>query len=132
MTKKQASLDYTPEFEQFWKDFPSRWNKDFQGGSWVKRKKEPAFRAWQKLPEEIKTKCLRIVKRIKKAEGGSVRDAVTWINQYGWDDIEEADKGHHLPASMTNVIKNVANETKPVNINNERNRQLEKLKGKLV
>lgn len=130
MTKKQASLDYTPDFEQFWKHYPRRWNKDFQGGSWVKRKKPPAFWAWQKLSEEIKAKCLRIVKQIKKSEGGSVRDAVTWINQYGWEDIEEAEEIQHLPASMTNIIKNVTNETKPVNISNERNRQLAALKEK--
>jgi hypothetical protein len=129
MTKKQASLDYTPEFELFWKSYPSRWNKDFQGGSWVKRKKLPAFQSWQKLSEEIKAKCLRIVKQIKKSEGGATRDAVTWINERGWDDIEEANNDQHLPTSMTTVLKNVANETKPVNVNNERNRQLAALKG---
>ncbi len=131
MAKKQTDkIEYTLDFEAFWKDFPRRWNKDFEGGSWVKRKKLPAFQSWQKLPEEIKAKCLSIVKRIKKAEGGSVRDAVTWLNQHGWDDIEEADKGQHLPVSMTNAIKNVTNEIKPVNINNERNRQLKALREK--
>lgn len=124
MTKKPKK--YTDEFEQFWKGFPARWNRDFQGGTWVKRKKYPAFEKWQKLPGETRAKCLRIIKQIKKAEGGAVRDAVTWLNQYGWDDINEIneiEEAYHLPGSM-NVLKSVDTT---LNINNERNRQRKKL-----
>ena len=109
-------IPYTDEFETFWRQYPSRWNKDFQGGSWIKRKKHPAFDKWQKLPDEVKAKCLRIVKKIKKAEGGTVRDCVTWLNQYGWEDIEE-EQGQHL---TMNPLKSVPGG---VNVNSERNRQ---------
>lgn len=126
MAKKKLEQDYTSEFELFWRNFPSRWNKDFQGGSWIKRKKRPAFEAWRKLSEEIRAKCLRVVKQIKKSEGGSVRDAVTWINQIGWDDIEEnTGPIRHLPQAMTNGVKTV--ESTEVNANNERNRQMRAL-----
>ena len=112
---------YTDEFERFWKGFPARWNKDFQGGTWVKRRKHPAFDKWEKLSDEVKSKCLRILKQIKKAEGGTVRDAVTWLNQYGWEDIDEPEEVQHLPESMTNIIKMVPEHR--VNVNNERKRQ---------
>ena len=111
---------YTDEFERFWKGFPARWNKDFQGGTWVKRRKHPAFDKWEKLSDDVRAKCLRIVRQIKKAEGGTVRDCVTWLNQYGWEDIDQ-----HLPESMTNAIKTVEGHT--ININNERNRQRKEL-----
>ena len=125
MARKHQMIDYTPEFEHFWENFPSRWNKDFQHGSWVKRKKLPAFQAWQKLPEAIRAKCLRVVKQIKKSEGGSVRDAVTWINQYGWDDIKENEgPSQSLPATMTNVVESVPGG---INFNDERNRQMKAL-----
>ena len=118
MTKR-----YTDEFERFWKGFPARWNRDFQGGTWVKRRKRPAFEKWEKLSDEVKAKCLRVVKQIKKAEGGAVRDAVTWLNQYGWEDIEEPEEVQHLPKSM-NVLKTVEHN---INVNSERNRQRKEL-----
>lgn len=80
---------YTDEFETFWKLYPARWSKDCGGGCYIKRKKSPAFKVWQKLPQDIRDKCIRIAKKIKNAEGGYVRDCVTWLNQEGWDDIEE-------------------------------------------
>ena len=121
--------NYTADFEQFWKGYPARWNKDFQGGQWVKRKKQPAFQSWQKLSDEIKAKCLRILKQIKRAEGGAVRDAVTWLNEKGWDDIKEAEEVQHLPASMTaNVFKPIP---KPPDLNDARNKQMAGLKEKL-
>ena len=120
--------NYTPDFEQFWKGYPSRWNKDFQGGQWVKRKKQPAFQSWQKLSDEVRAKCLRILRQIKKSEGGAVRDAVTWLNEKGWDDIEEVEEVQHLPASMTaNVFKTVPKET---DLNDSRNKAMAGLKGK--
>ena len=77
---------YTAEFERFWKAYPARWNKEL--GLFVKRKKHPAFEKWQKLSKEIRDECLAKVHLVKRSEGKGVRDAVTWLNQYGWDDIE--------------------------------------------
>ena len=78
-------MDYSEEFETFWKAFPSRWNRDI--GVFVKRKKWPAFEKWQKLSQTIKSDCLAKSRLIRLTEG-TPRDCVTWLNQRGWDDIE--------------------------------------------
>ena len=80
--------EYTDEFMAFWKKFPARWSRTFQGGSYIKRKKRPAFDKWQTLSPAIRAECLYKVKYIKSSEGDSARDCVTWLNQYGWEDIE--------------------------------------------
>ena len=117
---------YTEEFERFWKGFPARWSKDFQGGTYIKRKKWPAFEKWEKLPDEVRAKCLRIVKQIKKSEGGAIRDAVTWLNGKGWDDIDEPDlEAQSLPQELIPHFKTVDIR---VNTNNRRNRQMDALR----
>lgn len=116
--------EYTPAFLIFWGGFPSRWNSNLH--TYVKRKKYPAFESWQKLSPEIQAKCLRIVKQIKKTEG-TPRDCVTWLNQRGWDDIDEPDLDvQRLPRSFTDSLKSIP-ET-GINVNNERNRQMQKLR----
>ena len=87
-------MDYTEEFETFWKAFPSRWNRDL--GVYVKRKKWPAFEKWQKLSQTIRNDCLAKSRLIRLTEG-TPRDCVTWLNQRGWDDIE-------LPTPKRKVI----------------------------
>ncbi len=115
--------EYTSMFLLFWKRFPARWNSNLH--TYVKRRKFPAFKVWQKLSPEIQQKCLRIVKKIKAAEG-TPRDCVTWLNQIGWDDIDEPDlDAQTLPSELTNSLKRVPGK---VNVNNERNRQTKKLK----
>ncbi len=119
----KKSNDYTATFEIFWKGFPSRWNDNLHG--YVKRKKWPAFQKWEKLTSEIQQKCLRIVKKIKAAEG-TPRDCVTWLNERGYDDIDEPDlDAQKLPQSMTDSLKQVPGG---LNRNNERNRQTRLLK----
>ena len=115
-------MDYTDEFETFWRKFPSRWNKDFQGGTYVKRKKRPAFEKWRKLPQAIRNECLAKVHLVRQSEGGSVRNCVTWLNQCGWEDIEtETPKSLGLPDPFKSV------PSVEVNVNNRRNEQLDKL-----
>jgi len=114
--------DYSIAFEEFWRAYPSRWNKNFQGGSWIKRKKHPAFLSWCKLSDDVRAKCMRIVKKIKSAEGGTVRDCVTWLNQKGWDDIEEEKWTPSMPAIK---MKGVGSS---VNVNDRRNEQMELLR----
>ncbi len=121
-------MAYTDEFEQFWKKFPKRWNRDFQGGSWVKRKKRPAFDKWQTLSQNIRNECLYKARYIKQYEGGAVRDCVTWLNQYGWEDIEI-----EVPAEVPVIVNTIKFKQVPdgkVNVNNERNRQTRALEGK--
>ena len=118
--------NYTDEFEQFWKGFPARWNKE--RGTYIKRKKGPAFVSWLKLQPDERAKCLRIVKKIKGAEGGATRDCVTWLNQDGWDDIDEPDlEAQSLPQELIPRFKTVS--ISRINTNNERNRHMNKLKG---
>lgn len=117
---------YTSEFEEFWLKYPTRWNRDL--GISVKRKKKPAFIKWQQLSQEIRRECLRKVTRIKSAEGGSVRDCVTWLNQEGWDDIDLPSKKVEtiLPKELTDkALKDVPGL---VNVNNARNRNMDILK----
>jgi len=98
-------MDYTDEFETFWKAYPSRWNRDIH--SYVKRKKYPAFEKWQKLPQDIRDDCLAKSKLIKEAEG-TPRDCVTWLNQRGWDDIElPKAKLKPFPANIVPIMKGV-------------------------
>ncbi len=117
-------MDYTEEFETFWKLYPKRWNRDM--GGYVKRKKWPAFEKWQKLDQAIRNECLAKARLIKATEG-TPRDCVTWLNQRGWDDIELPDKPQHkaLPAEIIPKLKVV--ESHIINVNNERNKQIEKL-----
>jgi len=119
-------MNYTEEFETFWKLYPKRWNRDL--GVYVKRKKWPAFEKWQKLSQAIRNECLAKARLIKATEG-TPRDCVTWLNQRGWDDIElPTPKPKALPAEITPKLKTV--ESHIVNINNERNRQTAGLKDK--
>ena len=105
-------------FLVFWKNYPARWNGNLS--IYVKRKKYPAFKTWQGLTPKIQQKCLRIVKQIKKTEG-TPRDCVTWLNQIGWDDIDEPDlDAQKLPQRLTDSLKQVPDAP---NINTERNRQ---------
>jgi len=119
-------MEYTKDFEKFWKLYPKRWNRDL--GIWVKRKKWPAFEKWQKLPKKIKQRCLEIVHLIKDAEG-TPRDCVTWLNQRGWEDIETTSKTKiGLPREMIEGLLKDVPDVK-IDVSNERNRQMRKLKG---
>lgn len=123
MTRSKADQDYTSDFEEFWKQYPKRWSRD--RGEYVKRKKYPAFETWLRLSEANRAKCLRVVRQILKHEG-TPRDAVTWLNERGWDDIEENDRpAHHLPAELTQVVKRVENPA--VDVNERRNQQMRAL-----
>ena len=81
--------NYTPDFEMFWLLYPRRWHEKY---GWIKRKKEPAYKSWCKLTNDIKAECLTNAKKIKQSEGGSVRDCVTWLNQKGWRELRPEDK----------------------------------------
>jgi hypothetical protein len=85
------------------------------------------MRAWVKLSQTDISDILNRLHLIAKAEGDYPRDAVTWLNQRGWEDIELPDSNEkHLPKEMTSAIKTVP--LAGVNVNNERNRQMAALK----
>lgn len=84
--KKSQTLEYTEEFERFWKNFPARWNS--ARGAKLKRKKYPAMVSWSKLGRDAIEDILKKLPLIWKAEGDYPRDPVTWLNQHGWDDIQ--------------------------------------------
>ena len=112
-------MDYTSEFEEFWLKYPSRWEKD--SGSRIKRKKRPAFIKWQKLSAEIQAECLAKVKYVRRHEGAYVRDCVTWLNQYGWEDIDIKPKPKPIvsKSEADGIIKSLPDEpeldTKKIN-----------------
>lgn len=114
-------MEYSQEFEVFWKYYPKRWDRDRR--KLIKRKKFPAWESWQKLDEDTQHEILTKAKYIKEFEGSSARDAVTWLNQRGWDDIEFAEKWKPvLPEELTKDVFKEA-KAKVVDINDERNRQ---------
>ena len=95
-------MEYSKEFEVFWKLYPHRNGKPI--------KKRPAWNMWQRLTDdEIYEICTK-AKYIKQFEGGPyARDAVTWLhpeNQRGWEDITfKPDWVPVLPAELTDVCK---------------------------
>lgn len=109
--------NYTPDFELFWQSYPGRW--DGSRGKKLKRKKYPAFEAWKKLTKEQRRECLGKRKKIWQEEGSYPRDCVTWLNQWGWEDIV-------LPENQwIRAIEIKMKEITPtVNFHDERNKQL--------
>jgi len=114
-------MEYTREFEVFWKLYPTRWDRTCSVR--IKRKKRPAFDKWQTLDEGTRHEILTKARFIREFEGGSARDAITWLNQYGWEDIEF--KPDYVPILPKELTDEVFKKAKPriINVNNERNRQ---------
>ena len=116
-------MEYTEEFETFFTKYPKRWNSNLH--CWVKRKKWPAFESWRKLSPELHAEILAKASMIRRSEG-TPRDAVTWLNQKGWDDIELPEPKKPFPKELMPAIKSVPS-TK-VNVSDAQNRQKNKLR----
>ena len=117
---------YTNEFMQFWMAYPQV--KRVVNGQvvWKRIGKNNAFVAWQYMDAEDKAHIMYAVQFEKRGDYGL--EAANWLVQRRFDDVDmPEEEGEHLPASMTNVIKIVPDER--INTNNERNRQIKKLKG---
>ena len=109
---------YTPEFEYFWRVYPKRWDRN--RSKMIKRKKFPAWESWLKLDDETHHDILTKTKYIKDFEGGAVRDAVTWLNQRGWDDITFP--GSWVPVLPPELTKDVLKtDIKTLDVNERRN-----------
>lgn len=94
----KPKMEYSKEFEVFWKLYPHRGGKPI--------KKRPAWLMWLRLTEDEIYEILTKAKYIKRFEGGPyARDAVTWLhpeNQRGWEDITfKADWVPCLPEELT-------------------------------
>lgn len=120
-----AGKPYTDEFERFWKLYPARWNHNL--GCYVKRKKRPAFDKWQKLSPEIRAECFAKSKYIKRSEG-TPRDCVTWINEYGWEDIEIAVPKPIVSAEQAHKMFNQVPQGDKRSTSDKANEQKDKLK----
>lgn len=119
-------LPYTREFEVFWRYYPDRWDRSMNKK--IKRKKRPAFDKWLLLSDEIRHEILTKVKYIRQFEGAYARDAVTWLNQCGWEDIEFKPAYQPvLPPEMLDVLKPVPDD---VDSNQRRTDNLRLLKAK--
>ncbi len=113
-------MTYSREFEIFWKYYPKRWDRS--RNKLIKRKKFPAWESWNKLDEDTQHEILTKAKYIKEFEGSAARDAVTWLNQRGWDDIEFNEAWTPtLPEELTEGVGKIVNKT--IDINDERNKQ---------
>jgi len=77
-------MNYTPEFETFWKAYPERWNRS--SGKHYKVGKWEAFQVWKRLSQKDKDKILLVVKYMKTGE--FVLDAHKWLKKRRFDDIE--------------------------------------------
>ncbi len=113
---------YTEEFKIFWKAYPWRWDRS--NSQRIKRKKKPAFLAWQKLSKEIRAECMAKRKMVRASEGSCARDCVTWLNQEGWEDIELAEEKWkpYLPKEMTEPIGKIPPEKRPEPVYKQRKR----------
>ena len=78
---KVKESKYTPEFEEFWKKWKGRWNKEKD--VYIKVRKRQAFEDWQKLSVEEQRKAWRAA---DKVSGEFTPDANRWLKESMFDD----------------------------------------------
>lgn len=97
-------MEYSKEFEVFWKLYPGRYNEVARRK--VKRKKSDAGKVWNTLSKEIQHEILTKAKFIKDFEGKYPSDPVVWLRRDGWDDITFPDTWvPQLPEELTDVCE---------------------------
>ena len=77
----------TNDFNEFWKLWPGRWNKD--SGKTIKVGKYQAGQRWDKLSEPTKQRIIGLLKseRIKDAGTQYLPDAFRWLEKHRWEDF---------------------------------------------
>ena len=117
---------YTKEFECFWKLYPGRYSE--RTNKYPKSGKYLASLEWDRLDKEEKAQALWVMSKKLVKEGRYVKDACRWLKYKHFDDFEPPKEpfAPSLPAELTNRVKSV--DSSVININNERNRQLDDLK----
>lgn len=143
--------DYTEEFQVFWAKYPKRWNRS--SGKYYKVGKWEASQIWKRLSQKDKTDILLKVNSMQ--DGEFILDAHRWLKKRRFDDIEipkpkpksklvvvpkiiespeviaaQQEKGRKWKAEYEKRKKRLFMKEVPdptVNVNNERNRQKNKL-----
>jgi len=77
-------MNYTQEFETFWRLYPKRWNRS--SGRYYKVGKWEAFQVWKRLSQKDRNDILIKVKTMQTGE--FVLDAHRWLKKRRFDDIE--------------------------------------------
>ena len=120
-----AKTRYSNEFQYVWGKWPGRWNAKL--GRKVKRKKQPAWKAWQKLSPDTQQLIVSCIIQARANEDFP-RDLVTWINQEGWEDLDLPDSYEAiLPKELTQNIGHPEAFKKEVDTNLSRTINLRKL-----
>ena len=79
--KEKNEKEYTPDFESFWKIYPSR--------KGTKNGKPAAFKSWNKVLDgkEINEGYLKLrISDLKESYGDFPPDASVWLNNKRWED----------------------------------------------
>lgn len=79
--KSRVEKKYTLEFEEFWKKWKGRWNKEKD--VYIKVRKRQAFGEWEKLSIEEQRKAWRAA---DKVSGEYTPDANRWLRESMFDD----------------------------------------------
>lgn len=112
--------NYTNSFMTFWMAYP----KILEGKVWKRRGKCEAAIVWEYMCAEDKAHAMYAV-QFEKPKPMRLW-AKKWLAERLFDDVDMPDEGERLSESMTNVLKPVPSK---VNVSNERNKQIDKLKG---
>ena len=126
------TTNYSDEFMAFWSRYPGRYHEagrpKADGGyeHYWKENKRKAFQWWRKLTPYQKKWAMYSVQFMKR--GKFVPDAFRWLRDGKYEDIDMPEDRPTMPAHLVPEMKTV--ESHVVNISNERNKQIAKLKGK--
>ncbi len=98
-------MEYTAEFETFWKLYPKRWNRS--SGKHYKVGKWEASQVWKRLSQKDRTDILIKVKHMQ--DGEFVLDAHRWLKKRRFDDME-IPKPKPKPKPVVKISKPVTPE----------------------
>ena len=82
--QRRKEKEYTESFENFWKIFKGRWDKDGAGsyGSYSKGSKAEAFKIWEKLTA---TEQQKATKGAPDSAGKYTPDCYRWLREKRWE-----------------------------------------------
>ncbi len=110
---------YTLGFMKFWMAYPQIFSSSKH--KWIREGKSNAAVVWEYMNAEDKAHAMYAVQFEKRGE--YQLHAVRWLAERRYDDIDmPEEEGEHLPEPMTNSLK--IGDTRTVNLNDERNRQM--------
>lgn len=125
-------MDYSPDFIVFWKAYPGRYHEAGRpkatGGyeHYWKIGKRKAMEEWKRLTGYQKKWAMYSVQFMRP--GQYVKDAFRWLKDGLYEDIDMPEERTIIPTKFLPKMKIVENHI--VNVSNERNRQMARLKDK--